>query len=58
MLRLLKWLIYGDAHLHKWETIKEEAYVREYLITHAEHHITRYTLRCSICGEIKTIDSD
>jgi len=49
MIRLLRWLIYGDAHTHVWKTIKEVELVDE-----KDNQIgTRYYCECSVCGTHK-----
>jgi len=50
MIRLLRWIIYGEAHIHIWETIKEvnTADVDDAITG------TRYYCQCTVCGTHKT----
>jgi len=51
MIRLLRWILTGDGHLHKWVKIKEVA-----SFWNASDPLPMYTkhvCRCEICGEIK-----
>lgn len=48
MLRLIRWLILGDAHSHKWVII-QKVNVTEGNKIYSEK---RY-LQCEICGNIK-----
>lgn len=49
MLRLLRFLITGSWHEHKWKIIKEGVWVC------ADNHTkgTYYNLQCEICGNVK-----
>ncbi len=50
MLRLLRFLVTGDWHLHQWETIdKTECSGMGGLWT-------RYYCRCTVCGKHKKFD--
>ncbi len=55
MIRFIKWLFTGDAHLHVWVIIREIP---------MSHNISvgtsyrRFILQCKECGDIKTIDAD
>ena len=51
MLRLLRFLLTGDFHLHKWETISNKRCEGDYGTW------TRYYVRCIHCGIIKKIDA-
>ena len=51
MIRLLKWLFYGDAHLHKREIISER------VMTNDKQDWVRYVLQCKHCGDLKTFNS-
>ncbi len=48
MLRLLRWLITGDGHLHEWEIdwIGDETY-------HDRPIGKMYILQCKHCGDLK-----
>jgi len=50
MIRLLKWLIFGDTHLCKYEIIERIKVVSEYKNT-PESII--FVQKCEICGKIK-----
>ena len=55
MLRLLKFLITGDFHLHKWETTEEhhaKLYVNEHDRNVGLPHggLLTYVYKCSVCG--------
>jgi len=54
MIRLLKWLFWGDAHLHKWKIIKQEELINK----QKTNQWTRYTLQCEHCGNIKFKNSN
>jgi hypothetical protein len=55
MLRLLKFLIFGDAHLHEYKIIKEET--KEYTFNSGMAIDRRYyILQCKKCGNIKTTE--
>jgi len=43
MIRLIKWLITGDSHLHKWKTVRKIE-----LLTYS-----KYECQCEECGEFK-----
>ncbi len=51
MIRLLKWLIFGDAHMHVWEEIERKDVVRR--SDNSGAGIVIY-LRCEVCGMHKT----
>lgn len=52
MIRLLKWLIFGDGHLHKWEPYGDE--VRVFVdpddIPAGVPSYHKQSFRCAICG--------
>lgn len=53
MIRLLKWLITGDGHLHKWKIIK----VQNYTVTSdfgGRNVGIQYDQQCEHCGKMKT----
>lgn len=51
MIRLLQLLFFG--HIHEWEIYKETAY--EWSNDFGEHgRCSKYTLRCTKCGAMKT----
>lgn len=50
MLRLIRFLIFGDAHIHKWETLKEIDIIGE---DSSIPIAKKYVCRCTICGKIK-----
>jgi hypothetical protein len=51
MIRLLRFLITGDWHLHEWVKIKEENRWQR-----GSEHPYRYdhVCKCNICGKVKT----
>lgn len=51
MIRLLRFLVTGDWHLHRWETIHSVDCSDEY-----GSRWTRYNCKCEICGEHKTFE--
>ncbi len=51
MLRLLKFLLTGDWHLHRWKTIDEAEASDE-----CGQSWTRYYCKCEICGKHKKFD--
>lgn len=51
MLRLLKWLFTGDAHLHQWK-ILEQRDVND----QGSMIGTVYISQCTVCGKIKQTD--
>lgn len=52
MIRLFRFLLTGDGHMHKWEIIGQGrrtwdgAKIGDY-----------YNCRCSVCGKIKAFDT-
>lgn len=51
MIRLFRFIFFGDGHKHKWETIHVVALVS------VEGDIPmrrKYYLQCEVCGNIKT----
>lgn len=49
MLRLLKFLFFGDAHMHKWETVRTvDVAAICGTVTGRD-----YECKCEICGKIK-----
>ena len=50
MIRLLRFLLTGDWHLHKWETIDQKRRDSKY------ETWTRYYCRCTVCGTHKKFD--
>ncbi len=55
MLRLLRFLIFGDWHMHRWETIREvDIYdCGTYNNPNSIPIANKYECRCAICGKIK-----
>jgi len=49
MIRIIRFLITGDWHLHKWETIKQVP-ARDEL----GHSYTKHYLQCQVCGKVKS----
>ena len=49
MIRLFRWLFFGDAHMHKWKTIDERRMVES---IGALPIGTKYVCRCEVCGKI------
>tara|TARA_R110000772_G_C13049066_1_gene413950 strand:+ start:158 stop:328 length:171 start_codon:yes stop_codon:yes gene_type:complete len=54
MIRLLKWLFTGDAHLHKWENISEERITR--VDTGACVGFI-YVQQCEKCGQMQKFEA-
>lgn len=50
MLRLFRFLITGDWHLHKWVTIQKNK------CTGDGNRWMRFYCRCEVCGKHKTFD--
>jgi len=50
MIRLIKWLFFGDAHLHKWKIIDSEKMVR---VDDNTMIGIKHTLQCEGCGDLK-----
>lgn len=50
MLRLLRFLLTGDTHLHKWETLRDVEVVGDVGTW------TRYYCKCAVCGAHKRFD--
>ncbi len=48
MIRLLRWLLTGDGHSHRWEVIR-----RGPCTVGNKVYGYYYDCRCSICGKIK-----
>ncbi len=51
MIRLLRFLITGDWHLHKWETISHHRCVDD-----SGSEWIRFHCRCTICGQHKKFE--
>lgn len=51
MLRLLKFLLTGDWHLHQWEVISRNGCSDEFGSSWSRHYC-----RCKHCGAIKKFD--
>jgi len=49
MIRFLRWIFWGDAHLHKWKIIKEINMINK----EETSQWIRYTLQCEHCGDLK-----
>ena len=59
MLKLIRFLITGSWHEHKWEIIKETPVQNFDGITRQPTgKFTRYTMQCKGCGDIKFIESE
>ncbi len=55
MLRLIRFLIFGDAHLHEWEIIEQ----RDILSRYTLNIIGRsYILKCKHCGDLKEFKAE
>ena len=52
MIRLFRWLFWGDGHAHRWETIETMD------LTDRATGLkgTRFHLKCTVCGNIKKRD--
>lgn len=55
MLRLLKFLIFGDAHLHEWEVIGEDVITYTYNENNSSVDKKMFRLQCKKCGNVKTV---
>ena len=53
MLRLIRFLIFGDGHLHQWEAIRETSLVERY--GDVPHGMAVYC-RCKVCGAHKRFE--
>ena len=51
MIRIIRFLLTGDWHLHQWETIDENFCTDEF-----GGAWTRYYCRCRVCGKHKKFD--
>ena len=49
MIRFIKWLFTGDAHLHEWEVYKEY----KVIVKSQNAKIDGVVLRCKHCGNMK-----
>lgn len=59
MIRLLKWLIFGDGHLHKW--VDKDSMARYRKHTFKDEDVLKgkiYVRECEHCGEIKVVNVD
>lgn len=58
MVRLIRWLIWGDAHVHKWEILERHPTTitqRDLLEGKEELYKTvLYVQKCITCGKLKT----
>jgi hypothetical protein len=50
MIRLIRWLIFGEAHIHKWTTIEN---IDVYRPGTTLPTASKYVCRCDTCGKIK-----
>lgn len=50
MMRLLRFLLFGDSHLHQWETIEKCNIVDRYSGRVMNHD---YECRCKVCGRYR-----
>ena len=48
MSRFIRWLIYGDSHLHKWEIIGNIK------MKNGDSSTDGHLLQCIHCGNLKT----
>lgn len=53
MIRLIRFLITGDWHLHEWELIKESYYSDDF-----GSKWTVYVCRCKHCGNVKLFNKN
>lgn len=55
MLRLFRWLIWGDAHLHKWKPYGGEIKVFEDVegLDRGVPAYSRQSFQCEVCGTIR-----
>lgn len=57
MLRLLRWFIWGDGHLHHWKIIRQGPRTlsdRNGRVFPNGHY---YDLQCENCGDVKSKNS-
>lgn len=61
MIRLIRWLIWGDTHVHKWEIIERHPIVitKRDLLDGDEKSYKGifYLQKCSVCGNLKTYET-
>ena len=53
MIRLIRWLIFGDGHIHDWEIIDEGAISNEKLIDQGKSYGKYSDERCKICKKLR-----
>ena len=52
MVRLFRWLVFGDGHLHRWAEVKSGGIVS----ASGARVGTFYDCRCEICGCFKAFN--
>lgn len=51
VIRLFRWLFFGDGHKHEWETMKTANLMQDGICVGQ-----RYFQRCTKCGKMKKVD--
>lgn len=54
MIRLIRFLITGDWHLHKWKTICKVDVYGEFAEADDYPRYNKYDCKCEVCGIHKT----
>jgi hypothetical protein len=49
MIRLFRWLVFGDGHAHKWKRVDEFRMVES---IGKPPYGTKYVCECEMCGKI------
>ena len=57
MMRLLRFLLMGDSHLHNWELHKTLEYTKTFSNGN-EHDLIEYHCRCTVCGKMKVFGNN
>lgn len=55
MIRLLRWLVLGDGHLHKWRYVEKVEYYKEGRSKKDIPDRTEWIMQCETCGNIKIV---
>tara|TARA_R110002096_G_scaffold165486_1_gene334092 strand:- start:467 stop:628 length:162 start_codon:yes stop_codon:yes gene_type:complete len=53
MIRLFRFLFFGDAHVHKWACVEKQNRSRGEKLVAID-----YILKCEICGKMKKFTND
>ena len=54
MIRLFRWLLFGDGHAHRWKIIDSEKVSRS---SDGTVKGIRHTLQCKVCGKLDTFET-